>query len=245
MKILPRNVYDMHYFRPLSLVMFFILRGKQNLLNVEIFCYIVPAVKPTAGRAPCRTCSHNKMEDTSKKSPPPTTPATSQSSPPEAVGPPNTASYHPRLGLARVLTRLGSDPDGARRFYEECITMEPNLHDAYIELGEILVKSDPLGAVGVYSKYPFPDPLTYDDAFLHGEIARLLIKHEKFDDPRLGPSMIALGKVMGFPVLEKYVDILDSKLKYSKLLMQIYAQVNGKSVDDPDLQQFFKFKCWI
>ncbi|CAB4036016.1 uncharacterized protein LOC110043988, partial [Paramuricea clavata] len=154
-------------------------------------------------------------------------------------------SYHPRLGLARVLTRLGSDHDAVRRFYEECITMEPNLHDAYIELGEILVKSDPLGAVEVYSKYPFPDPLTYDDAYLHGEIARLLIKHEKLDDPRLGPSMIALGKVMGFSVLEKYVDILDSKLQYSKLLMQIYAQVNGKNVDDPDLQQFFKFKCWI
>ena len=123
--------------------------------------------------------------------------------------------------------------------------MAPGLHDAYIELGEILVKSDPLGAVEVYSKYPFTDPLTYDDAYLHGEIARLLMKHEKFDDPRLGASMIALGKVMGFSVLEKYVETLDSKFKYSKLLMQIYAEVNGKSVDDPDLQAFFKFKCWI
>ena len=123
--------------------------------------------------------------------------------------------------------------------------MKPDLHDAYIELGEILVKSNPLQAVDVYSKYPFPDPLTYNDAYLHGEITRLLMKHEKFDDERLGSSMIALGKVMGFSVLEKYVEILDSKLKYSKLLMHIYAQVNGKSVDDPDLKQFFKFKCWI
>ena len=206
-----------------------------------------PAGKPSAGKTPCRTCSHNKIQNTAKKTPPPTSPSppTTQPTRQEAVGPPNATSYHPRLGLARVLTRLGSDPDAARRFYEECISMEPNLHDAYIELGEILVESDPLAAVEVYSKYPFPDPLTYDDAFLHGEVARLLTKHEKFDDPRLGPSLIALGKVMGFSVLEKYVDILDSKLKYSKLLMQIYAQVNGKNVDDPDLQQFFKFKCWI
>ena len=201
----------------------------------------------SSGKTPCRSCSHSKIEDTSKKTPPPTNPSppATQSTPQEAVGPPNATSYHPRLGLARVLTRLGSDPDAARRFYEECIRMEPNLHDSYIELGEILVKSDPLAAIDVYSKYPFPDPLTYDDAFLHGEVARLLMKHEKFDDQRLAPSMIALGKVMGFSVLEKYVDILDSKLKYSKLLMQIYAQVNGKNADDPDLQQFFKFKCWI
>ena len=212
------------------------------------FCYIAPAAKPAPGKAPCRTCSHTRAEANAPKQPPsstsPTTP-TAQSTPVEPVGPPNPKSFHPRLGLARVLTRLGSDPEAARRFYEECITMEPNLHDAYIELGEVLVKSDPLGAVEVYSKYPFPEPLTYDDAYLHGEIARLLIKHETFDDPRLGLSMIALGKVMGFSVLDKYVEILDSKLKYSKLLMEIYAQVNGKTVDDPDLQQFFKFKCWI
>lgn len=123
--------------------------------------------------------------------------------------------------------------------------MAPDVHDAYIELGDILVKSDPLGAVEVYSKYPFPDPLTYDDAYLHGEIVRLLVKQEKFEDERLGKSMVALGKVMGLSVIEKYVELLDSKLKYSKLLMKIYAEVNGKSADDPELQAFFKFKCWI
>lgn len=57
--------------------------------------------------------------------------------------------------------------------------------------------------------------------------------------------MISLGKVMGLTVLEKYVDTLDKTFKYSKLLMQIYAGVHGKSPDDPDLQQFFKFKCWV
>lgn len=57
--------------------------------------------------------------------------------------------------------------------------------------------------------------------------------------------MISLGKVMGLTVLEKYVDTLDKTFKYSKLLMQIYAGVHGKNPDDPDLQQFFKFKCWI
>lgn len=220
----------------------------QNHSLLKFFTNIAPAAKTATGKAPCRTCSHGKMEDSSKKSLPPSTNTvspTAQVSLQKITDPPNPTSYLSRLGLARVLTRSGSDPDAARGLYEECITMEPNLHDAYIELGEILVKTDPLGAVEVYSKYPFPEPLNYNDAYLHGEIVRLLVKHEKFEDPRLGPSMIALGKVMGFSVLEKYVVILDSKLKYSKLLMQIYAQVNGKNVEDPDLQQFFKFKCWI
>jgi hypothetical protein len=44
--------------------------------------------------------------------------------------------------------------------------------------------------------------------------------------------------------LEKYVDILDNKYK-SELLKQVYEGVNGKTVDDPDLQAFFKFKLWI
>ena len=48
-----------------------------------------------------------------------------------------------------------------------------------------------------------------------------------------------------FPAnLEKYVDILDSKFKPG-LLKQVYAGVNRKAVDDPDMQAFFKFKLWI
>ena len=45
-------------------------------------------------------------------------------------------------------------------------------------------------------------------------------------------------------VIEKYVNILDSKGK-SKILMRVYAGVNQKDVKDPDLQLFFKFRCWI
>lgn len=43
--------------------------------------------------------------------------------------------------------------------------------------------------------------------------------------------------------LEKYVKILEEKFK-NDLLKKVYAGVNGKSVDDPDMQNFFKFKCW-
>lgn len=123
--------------------------------------------------------------------------------------------------------------------------MAPEVHDAYIELADSLIKNEPMKAVDIYSKYPFKDELNFDDAYIHGEIVRLIMKQEKYDDPRLGPSMIALGKIMGLTVIEKYVEALDKTFKYSKLLCQIYAGVHGKDVEDPDLQQFFKFKCWI
>jgi len=53
---------------------------------------------------------------------------------------------------------------------------------------------------------------------------------------------------IGYPfvvgVIEKYVNILDSKGK-SKILMRVYAGINQKDVNDPDLHLFFKFRCWI
>ena len=143
------------------------------------------------------------------------------------------------------MRRGGEGISEAHRLYEEVISMAPTVHDAYIELADSLVKSEPMRAVDIYSKYPFKEPLTFDDAYIHGEIVRLLMKSETYDDQRLGPSMISLGRIMGLSVLEKYVESLDKTFKYSKLLKEVYAGVHGKSVDDPDLQQFFKFKCWV
>ena len=45
-------------------------------------------------------------------------------------------------------------------------------------------------------------------------------------------------------MLDKYVKILDEKFK-TQTLKEVYAGVNGRSVDDPELQAFFKVKCWI
>lgn len=78
--------------------------------------------------------------------------------------------------------------------------------------------------------------MIFDDVYIYGEIVCLLMKNEKYIDFRLGLSMIFFGKVMGFIVLEKYVDILDKIFKYSKLFMEVYVGVYGKSVDDFDLK---------
>ncbi len=71
------------------------------------------------------------------------------------------------------------------------------VHEAYIEAADLVVKTDPLAAVEIYSQFPVPDPPSFDDAYIIGELVRLLMKAEKFDDPRLGPNLIAQGRVLG------------------------------------------------
>ena len=155
----------------------------------------------------------------------------------------NECSHHPRLGLARVLVKQKS-PQEAAALYREVITMAPHIHDAYIELGEMLATDDPLAAVDVYCKFPFSAELTFDDAYLYGEIVQLLMKKESYDDPRLLQYMVAMGKVLGLSALEKYVTKLEGKFQ-TKLLRSVYAGVNNRDVNDIELQAFFKFKCWI
>ena len=54
-----------------------------------------------------------------------------------------------------------------------------------------------MAAVDLYSKYPFPETLSFDDAYLHGEIVRLLMKQHAFDNPQLRTSLIAYVKGRG------------------------------------------------
>ncbi|BFZ07436.1 hypothetical protein BsWGS_10476 [Bradybaena similaris] len=155
----------------------------------------------------------------------------------------NATSYQPRLGLARVLRAL-NEPNEAKKYYFQVMDMAPEVHDAYIESAEMLSKSDPLEAVNVYCRFPISENPTYDDAYIFGEIVRILMKNEKFDDERLAKNMIAYGKVLGLVVLDNYTKILEQKRK-NDLLKKVYAGVNNKSVDDPDMQAFFKFKFWL
>lgn len=71
------------------------------------------------------------------------------------------------------------------------------VHDAYIESAELLLKTDPLAAVDVYCKFPVSKNPSFDDAYIFGEIIRILMKNEKYDDNRLAPNMITYGKILG------------------------------------------------
>jgi len=84
------------------------------------------------------------------------------------------------------------------QFVLYCLTQ---LHSAYIEIAELLVDKDPLGAVDIYSRFPTTAVPTFDDAYIFGEIVRILFKLEAYDDPRMLSNLIAMGKVMGFGMI--------------------------------------------
>ena len=193
---------------------------------------------PTASKESTKTAEPAKANST------PTQPAPTPH-PPAAEQEVNKKSYLPRLGLARTLRATSHQeklPE-SQILYEEVISMAHDLHDAYIELGEMLSKTNPVAAVEAYVRFPFSDPPSFNDAYLHGEIVRLLMASENYDNPRLLTSMVAMGRALGIGVLEKQVSILENKFK-TDLLKKVYSGVHGKPVDDPDLQAFFKFKCW-
>lgn len=77
------------------------------------------------------------------------------------------------------------------------------VHDAYIEAADMLLLSNPLAAVDIYSQFPMSDNPSFDDAYISGDIVRILIKHEKFDDPRLERHMILYGRVLGIGKSER------------------------------------------
>ncbi|XP_077138657.1 uncharacterized protein LOC143804440 [Ranitomeya variabilis] len=158
----------------------------------------------------------------------------------------NSSSFLPRLGLARSLSRTNETLSEVADLYRAVMKMAPEVPDAYTELAELLVKTDPLGAVDVYCQYPQrpSHEQSFDDAFIPGEIIRLLIKSEKYDDPRLPVNMILYGKILGIGSLEKYITILEAKFK-TNILKMVYAGIHNKREDDEDLQDFFRFKCWI
>ena len=68
------------------------------------------------------------------------------------------------------------------------------------------MNKDLMGAVEVYTRFKTDfTTLSFDDAFIFGEIVSLLMKQEKYDDPRLIKYTILWGKVMG---TGKFNDVL-------------------------------------
>uniref|UniRef100_A0AAV2JJZ2 Cadherin-like beta-sandwich-like domain-containing protein n=1 Tax=Knipowitschia caucasica TaxID=637954 RepID=A0AAV2JJZ2_KNICA len=118
--------------------------------------------------------------------------------------PVNPKSHIPRLGLARALGR-SEKHEQAESLYREVISMSPEVHDAYIELVQLLEPRDPQAALEVYCSYQLKPVAeqTFDDAFITGEIVRILMKLELFDHPQLGSSLVAYGKVMGLIFLHR------------------------------------------
>ncbi|XP_070398689.1 uncharacterized protein [Nothobranchius furzeri] len=169
-------------------------------------------------------------------------------------GPLNRRSHVARLGLARVLSRSIDTQNEAEQLYQEVIAMAPEVRHqdnhtifffrtimpTFSLFGYMLEPSDPQAAVDVFCRFPLKPVAeqSFNDAFISGEIVRLLMSQKQHDHSQPGPSLVAHG------CIEKYVNILDGESK-TALLRNVYARINNKQHDDPDLQDFFKFKCWI
>lgn len=70
---------------------------------------------------------------------------------------------------------------------------------------QLLEPTDPQAAVDVYCRFPLKPVAeqSFDDAFITGEIVRMLMTMEQYDHSQLGPNLVAHGKVMG---LSEYSD---------------------------------------
>ncbi|KAJ3074433.1 hypothetical protein HDU99_001735, partial [Rhizoclosmatium hyalinum] len=103
-------------------------------------------------------------------------------------------------------------------------------------------------AADLYATFPFPelknDNPNQDDLYLFSELGRCYMKEKRYKEPLLKECLIAEGRVNGMPALAKYVEALDGAGE-SKLLMAVYAGVNKKPVDHPDLVPFFKSRYWM
>ncbi|XP_055018951.1 uncharacterized protein LOC129411622 [Boleophthalmus pectinirostris] len=215
-----------------------------------------PAIKPPAARGRPRVAAKSSNNSTKRINSSSKSKQEVSAKPTDTVtepmkesviesSPVNPKSHVPRIGLARALCRSDKH-EQAKTLYQEVISMSPKVHDAYIELVQLLEPSDPQAAVEVYCRYPLKPVAeqTFDDAFITGEIVRILMKLELYDHPELGSSLVAYGKVMGLSCIEKYIDILDGK-SMNKLLRSVYAEMHDKPEDDPELQDFFRFKYWL
>ncbi|KAJ3155777.1 hypothetical protein HDU86_004247 [Geranomyces michiganensis] len=176
--------------------------------------------------------------------------------------PPHQPTFEPRLGLARVCCRrlgilkestpAGQNPTPAdttdmasqlvykiQQHYMEAIALAPRLHDAYIELAQVLEHEVSLeAAADLYARFPFVRNQTpgqpetsQDDLYIESEITRMFMKLKRYRDPVLVRSMISEGREMGIGILSKHMETLDAASE-NKTLMEIYAGVSRKAVDD-------------
>ncbi|KAK3266748.1 hypothetical protein CYMTET_24652 [Cymbomonas tetramitiformis] len=164
-----------------------------------------------------------------------------------------------RVDLARVLreqAQEGGMIDDVRaeciRLYREAREVDERNVDACVGIGQLMLESDPSGAIAEMSKFPDPEGKPgFDDSFCHVEIIRAIIKHaqatkdkELFECEQMERSLIIAGKVMGWEGIDKWVEILDNRGKWD-MLKRVYMEINAdKGLDEDMVKGFFTAKGW-
>ena len=169
------------------------------------------------------------------------------------------------LGLARVCHRWHQDHHGGDALLDLSVTayrsvvqnnVGAHIHDAVIELGEILQRpGQPARELDEAADlfYSFlqlqgqGDRATasqgFDDGYIYGELARLLVNRRKrYNDPRLLFVLIGLANSMGVGAIEEFIEVLSLKGQ-TAMIKEVY-RATTTSAGETALELFFSSRGW-
>ena len=159
-------------------------------------------------------------------------------------GPLNERSVSARLGLVHVSRALGEPLLPLRPMLEEALAADTAArHDAglYEELGRILRDEEPMAAVDLYCSFPFSSDHDFGENALRLAAIKLLLAQRRFDDERLPPLLVSIGKGFGVRQVADEMDVLDRAGK-TDLCKAIYMGITGLSEERS--RGFFQSKGW-
>ena len=127
-----------------------------------------------------------------------------------------------------------------------------HIHDAVIELGEILQRpGQPARELDEAADlfYAFLQmqgeqaSQGFDDGYIYGELARLLVnRRKKYSDPRLLFVLIGLANSMGVGAIEEFIEILSLKGQ-TTMIKEVY-RATTTSAGETALELFFSSRGW-
>ena len=170
-----------------------------------------------------------------------------------------------RIGLAKIMAeRLGevvADPMAIKeedrnalvQLYEEAISIDARDVEPYYKVGELLELKCPQRAAEVYAKYPanFEAP-NLDDAFIAGEVVRLSLRGKDYlkwtkggtEVLNVAKGLVVMAKVNGLDMISSYVEKLEGA-NQTEILCEVYAAVNNRATDDPEMKAYYHRKGWV
>ena len=143
--------------------------------------------------------------------------------PPDDAAPVNGRSVGARLGLVNVSRALNEPLGQLRAVLEEALKGdEAARHDQslYEELGRIL-REDPMAAVDLYRSFPFSSDHDFENALRLAAI-KTLLSQKQFDDERLKPLLISIGKGFGIMQINDEVEVLNVRARARRARRSIW-----------------------
>ena len=145
------------------------------------------------------------------------------------------------------------DRNALVQLYEEAIAIDARDVEPYYKVGELLELKCPQRAAEVYAKYPanFEAP-NLDDAFIAGEVVRLSLRGKDYlkwakggpEVLNVAKGLVVMAKVNGLDMISSYVEKLEGA-NQTGILCEVYAAVNNRATDDPEMKTYFHRKGWV